>query len=99
MLTYRMAKLWRCGDPYRYPFPEAGGDPWNSVLEPYRKNDKIQCEAWKDEVQNLLIFVRSFLAFRIVYLYLNAMILGWFILCSRHSVHGGILQESSTRSK
>ncbi|KAH9474347.1 hypothetical protein JR316_0012805 [Psilocybe cubensis] len=56
------SKLWRCGDPYRYPFPESEGDPWNCVLEPYRKNDRIQCEAWKDEVQNLLIFAGLFSA-------------------------------------
>ncbi|KDR70460.1 hypothetical protein GALMADRAFT_76084, partial [Galerina marginata CBS 339.88] len=51
--------MWECGDPYQYPIPEKG-DHWENVLEPLMESDKAQCEIWKDEVQNLLIFAGLF---------------------------------------
>ncbi|KDR65872.1 hypothetical protein GALMADRAFT_81406, partial [Galerina marginata CBS 339.88] len=38
------------------------GECWKTVLDPHLKNDKVQCEAWKDEVGNLLIFAGLFSA-------------------------------------
>ncbi|KDR84305.1 hypothetical protein GALMADRAFT_19977, partial [Galerina marginata CBS 339.88] len=35
---------------------------WSILLEPLMKNDETQCNAWKDEVQNLLIFAGLFSA-------------------------------------
>jgi len=32
-------------------------DPFTPLLEIQKEKDKARCEAWKDEVQNLLIFV------------------------------------------
>lgn len=58
---FQEAKLWRCGHPqnseHKYPIPEPTGDPWENLLTPLLQKDKAQCDAWKDEVQNLLIFV------------------------------------------
>ncbi|KAF8901368.1 hypothetical protein CPB84DRAFT_1777694 [Gymnopilus junonius] len=48
--------MWRCGGAYEYPIPKPDGNPWEVVLEALLKKDKLQCAAWKDEVQNLLIF-------------------------------------------
>ncbi|KDR75477.1 hypothetical protein GALMADRAFT_68761, partial [Galerina marginata CBS 339.88] len=42
--------------------PEPTGDPWERLLVPLLKKDKAQCDAWKDEVQNLLIFAGLFSA-------------------------------------
>ncbi|KAF8965723.1 hypothetical protein BDZ97DRAFT_1918014 [Flammula alnicola] len=55
-------KLWRWNDPHLYPIPKPGGDHCDTVLQPLLKKDKIQCDAWKDEVQNLLIFAGLFSA-------------------------------------
>jgi len=52
---------WECGDPYQYKIPQ-NGDPWENLLARRMESDKVQCETWKDEVQNLLIFVSSTLA-------------------------------------
>jgi len=56
-------RTWKCGEPYQYSIPEPDGDPWEVVLEALLKKDKIQCDAWKDEVQNLLIFVSDLFEF------------------------------------
>jgi len=47
----------RMGDPLEYPLPQIDGNPFTLLLEPRIEKDKARCEAWKDEVQNLLIFV------------------------------------------
>jgi len=47
----------RMGDPLRYPLPKIDGDPFVMLLESRMMKDKVRCDAWKDEVQNLLIFV------------------------------------------
>jgi len=49
--------MWNCGDTYEYPIPKPNGDSWEVILHALLKKDKAQCDAWKDEVQNLLIFV------------------------------------------
>ncbi|KAF8957091.1 hypothetical protein BDZ97DRAFT_120112 [Flammula alnicola] len=55
-------KLWKCGDPYKFAPPQEEGDPWDKLLQPMLKRDKEQCDAWKDEVENLLIFAGLFSA-------------------------------------
>jgi len=47
----------KLGDPPQIPLPKIDGNPFTLLLEPQREEDKARCEAWKDEVQNLLIFV------------------------------------------
>jgi len=47
----------KLGDPPKYPLPKLDGDPFVVLLESQVKKDKVRCDAWKDEVQNLLIFV------------------------------------------
>lgn len=46
-------------DPFEYPPKKPTGDVWEHLLEPLLERDKAQCAAWKDEVQNLLIFVSN----------------------------------------
>lgn len=55
-LTLALFK-WRSGNAYRFHVPKPEGDHWNELLEPLLKKDKMQCDAWNAEVQNLLIFV------------------------------------------
>ncbi|KAF4618838.1 hypothetical protein D9613_009698 [Agrocybe pediades] len=38
------------------------GDLWEVALEPFMKREREQCDAWKEEVQNLLIFAGLFSA-------------------------------------
>ena len=45
------------GDPPKNPLPKIGGNQFTLLLESQMEKDKVRCEAWKDEVQNLLIFV------------------------------------------
>ena len=46
------------GDPPECPLPKIDGNPFTLLLESQMEKEKMRCEAWKDEVQNLLIFVR-----------------------------------------
>uniref|UniRef100_A0A8H7XMR4 DUF6535 domain-containing protein n=1 Tax=Psilocybe cubensis TaxID=181762 RepID=A0A8H7XMR4_PSICU len=55
-------KLWDVQDPFKYSPPKPEGDLWTLLLDPLIKKDKAQCEAWKDEVHNLLIFAGLFSA-------------------------------------
>jgi len=55
--SYAQFKPWNYGDPYKHPLPERNEDPWALLMKPLMAKDKARCEAWKDEVQNLLIFV------------------------------------------
>jgi len=42
----------------QYPLPKIDGDPFQVLLlESQMGKEKARCEAWKDEVQYLLIFV------------------------------------------
>lgn len=45
------------------PRPENSMDPWSTLLEPLLKKDGERCAIWKDEVQNLLIFVSRIFSF------------------------------------
>lgn len=53
----RPLKIWRWSEEYKYAIPKPDGDYWDIILERHLAKDKFQCDAWKDEVQNLLIFV------------------------------------------
>ena len=65
--------------------PKTDDDPFIPLLEIRKEKDKARCEAWKDEVQNLLIFVSLVLISR---LKTNIrMIQGRSILSSRHCFH------------
>jgi len=48
----------KCGEPLQNRLPEIDGNPFSLLLETRKERDKARCEAWKEEVQNLLIFVR-----------------------------------------
>ena len=52
-------KPWNYGDPYENPLSGRKEDPWAVLIRPLVAKDKARCEAWKDEVQNLLIFVSA----------------------------------------
>ncbi|CAA7262197.1 unnamed protein product [Cyclocybe aegerita] len=55
-------KMWKTGQQYHYPIPKPAGDPFDRCLEPLLTTDQIQCDVWKGEVQNLLIFAGLFSA-------------------------------------
>lgn len=38
--------------------PKLDVDPFDALLKPLLERDSKQCNAWKDEVQNILVFVR-----------------------------------------
>ena len=47
----------KMGDPPKNTLPKIDGNPFTLLLESQMEKEKVRCEAWKDEVQNLLIFV------------------------------------------
>jgi len=53
----QMIHQWKCGQPYNFCLHTTGEDPCTILLKPLLKKDAIRCEQWKEEVQNLLIFV------------------------------------------
>ncbi|KAF9471694.1 hypothetical protein BDN70DRAFT_819686, partial [Pholiota conissans] len=55
-------KIPNLDDPYEHALPKPDGDPWAVILKPEMETDKIQCDAWKEEVQTLLIFAGLFSA-------------------------------------
>ncbi|KAF9471730.1 hypothetical protein BDN70DRAFT_926032 [Pholiota conissans] len=58
------AESLRTDDPFstfKYA-PKPDGDPWEIILKPELDADTVRCNAWKDEVQNLLIFAGLFSA-------------------------------------
>jgi hypothetical protein len=50
-------KSWRSGQPYRYPVPKPEGDPWEIVLAASMRKDRLQCMAWKEQIQWILVVV------------------------------------------
>ncbi|KDR79392.1 hypothetical protein GALMADRAFT_137234 [Galerina marginata CBS 339.88] len=52
---------WHCGDPHRYGAPKKG-DAWQKCNELTEKYDNEMCDAWKEEVDKLLIFAGLFSA-------------------------------------
>lgn len=57
MLYQRL--VWQCGGENKFEVPKPEGNIWKTCVEPLLEEDRLQCEAWKDEVHNLLIFVSS----------------------------------------
>ena len=49
-------KPWRCGDTRHYDIPK-NEDGWKKCKAMVEKYDDEMCDAWKDEVDKLLIFV------------------------------------------
>ena len=43
------------------PKEDSTDNDWTTMLQPIQKDDREQCEAWNQEVQNILIFVRPLL--------------------------------------
>ncbi|CAA7257496.1 unnamed protein product [Cyclocybe aegerita] len=52
---------WRCGNPHRFSTPK-NGDSWHKCWKLTEKHDNEMCDAWKDEVDKLLIFAGLFSA-------------------------------------
>ena len=49
-------QTWQVGDQFKYSIPK-DGKHWETLLEPMMERDRTQCAAWKEEIQNLVIFV------------------------------------------
>ncbi|KAF8179909.1 hypothetical protein BJ912DRAFT_1062706 [Pholiota molesta] len=47
---------------FEHAYPKPDGDLWEILLKPELEADTTRCDAWKDEVQNLLIFAGLFSA-------------------------------------
>lgn len=52
-----MPKEWELSDDFEEAPKKPESDPWKVLLDPLLEKENIRCNAWKDEVQNLLIFV------------------------------------------
>lgn len=96
-------KVWKCGNPqnseYKFPMAEPSGDHWEKLLASLLKKDKIQCDSWKEEVQNLLIFVRFILLpMRRRRLIMDGPEIGWSLLRRCHRLCRRIVQEAPARS-
>ncbi|KAF9560785.1 hypothetical protein CPC08DRAFT_461028 [Agrocybe pediades] len=52
---------WHCGEPQRYGTPKKG-DSWQKCRKLAEKYDTEMCDAWKEEVDKLLIFAGLFSA-------------------------------------
>ena len=91
--------LWSCGDPLKYPVPREDGDLWDKLLKPLLERDKQQCDAWRDEVENLLIFVSQFFS---TFPYGASCVhscLGRSLLCGSHSICRRLVQGHAAGSK
>ncbi|KAF9053036.1 hypothetical protein BJ165DRAFT_1607801 [Panaeolus papilionaceus] len=53
-------QTFKCGDPYKAPCPQVDGDPWEKVYRTVKEHDDTMCNAWMDEIQNLLILAGLF---------------------------------------
>ncbi|KAF9057211.1 hypothetical protein BJ165DRAFT_17356 [Panaeolus papilionaceus] len=49
-------------EPYTFPFPAVDGDPWEKVSRMVKRHDNHMCDAWVEEIQNILIFAGLFSA-------------------------------------
>ncbi|KAF5318432.1 hypothetical protein D9619_010906 [Psilocybe cf. subviscida] len=52
----------KLSDPLTTHVPKPESDPFEHFLKPMLEKDTVQCNAWKDEVQNILIFAGLFSA-------------------------------------
>ncbi|PPQ91271.1 hypothetical protein CVT25_006214 [Psilocybe cyanescens] len=62
LLEGDMPKEWELSDDFEEAPKKPEGDPWKVILDPLLEKENIRCNAWKDEVQNLLIFAGLFSA-------------------------------------
>jgi len=75
----------KTSEPIENSHSEIDKDPFTVLLETRKDKDNARCEAWKDEVQNLLIFVSLV---RILHLKANtSMCQGRSFLSSGHCFH------------
>lgn len=72
-------------NPLKNDVPEAERDSFEYPLKPMLEKDTVQCNAWKDEVQNILIFVCSTLHCTDAKLMLNHV--GWTLLSGGNCLH------------
>lgn len=65
--TDEECKTWKCGEAYTHVPTDGFGTTkspktdvhWKSITEYLAAKEAARCDAWKDEVQNLLVFVSS----------------------------------------
>ncbi|KAF9043926.1 hypothetical protein BJ165DRAFT_176391 [Panaeolus papilionaceus] len=50
------------GGTFKHAFPAVDGDPWEGTMRMMNEHDDDVCDAWNDEIQNLLIFSGLFSA-------------------------------------
>jgi hypothetical protein len=79
-------KTWRSGEQFQHPLPQTDDNPWMTCNGIVEKFDKDMCDVWKDEIQNLLIFV-SFFSLFFFYKCSTIRILGRSLLSSGYCIH------------
>jgi len=78
-IQFKPVKL---SEPSEKPHSKIVKDPFILLWETQKEEDKARCDAWKDEVQNLLIFVSVILIVNLKF-YIR-MFQGWSVLSGRH---------------
>ncbi|PPQ80594.1 hypothetical protein CVT25_001556 [Psilocybe cyanescens] len=53
-------KAWELKDDFKYAPKQPVGDPWKVLFDPLVEKEKHRCDAWNNEIQNLLIFAGLF---------------------------------------
>jgi len=53
---------WTCGEKYHYSLDaeknkKQADDPGTLVVDNLKTRERIRCDLWKDEINNLLVFV------------------------------------------
>lgn len=51
---------WRCDQAFQFDIPRLTDDPWEAGYKIAREHDKEMCDAWREGVDKLLIFVSVF---------------------------------------
>lgn len=74
------------------PKEDSTDKDWTTMLQPIQKDDREQCEAWNQEVQNILIFVRHFLILFSDHTYTNS---GGSLFCCSNGVPYRIISTSA----
>ncbi|KDR78341.1 hypothetical protein GALMADRAFT_1367350, partial [Galerina marginata CBS 339.88] len=54
-------RKWELNDPFLYAPPKPEGDPWTITLEPLLEEDKLRCDAWRDEAGLFSAVVTAFI--------------------------------------
>ncbi|KDR71076.1 hypothetical protein GALMADRAFT_75361, partial [Galerina marginata CBS 339.88] len=62
MKTPKVWNIYNNDFEFTYAPPKPDGDPWGILLKSRMDEDKIRCQAWKEEVNNILIFAGLFSA-------------------------------------